>query len=101
MNYFYYILSYIIDNPSYAALLVLILFAVTAYLLKRKIRNKSKYKKSTTPYTNTSSGGSSAYKPYKRNYVVEHSSEHSRGSSFFVIESVSQVFESKTQGRSK
>ncbi|KJV65671.1 hypothetical protein [Ehrlichia muris] len=97
MNCFYYILSYIIDNPSYATLLVLVLFAVTAYLLKRKIRNKSKYKKSTTPYTNTSSGSSSAYKPYKRNYVVAHS----KGSSLFAIESVSQVFESKTQGRSK
>ncbi|AHX04167.1 hypothetical protein [Ehrlichia japonica] len=97
MSYFYYMLSYITDNLSYVVLLALILFAGTAYLLKRKTRNKSKYKKST--YTNTSSSGSSAYKPYKRNYVVEHSSEHSKGSCSFIVESVSQVFEAKTQGK--
>ena len=99
MSRFYYILSYITDNLSYVVLLALILFAGTAYLFKRRTRNKSKYKKSTMLYANTNNSSSSVYKPYKRNYVVEHSSEHSKGSGAFIVESVSQVFKAKTQER--
>ncbi|AHX04025.1 hypothetical protein ECHHL_0892 [Ehrlichia chaffeensis str. Heartland] len=101
MSYFDYILSYIINNPKYTALLVLVLLAGIAYLFKRK-KSKSKYKKSTTSYTNNNSSSSTfTPKPHNKNYIPEHSTQHSQGSNFFVVESVSQVFESKMQGRSR
>ncbi|CEI84994.1 Uncharacterized protein ehr_00371 [Ehrlichia minasensis] len=101
MSYFHYILLYITDNPKWYVLLGLILLIGTGYFLKQKVNRKYKRKKSISSSYINNSGSGSPVKPHNKHYVPELNTVQNQEHCSFVVESVSQVFESKAQGRSR
>ncbi|WP_231243056.1 hypothetical protein [Ehrlichia canis] len=101
MSYFHYILFYITDNPKWYILLAVILLIGTGYFLRQKAAKKSKKDSSIASYYANNMNGSSPAKPHNKNYIPELNTAQNKQQSSFIVESVSQVFESKTQGRSR
>ena len=101
MSYFHYILFYITDNPKWYILLGLILLIGTGYFLRQKAAKKSKKHSLQTAQYHASNSSSSLGNQYLKNYRPEINTAQSKQQSSFVVESVSPVFEGKTQGRSR
>ena len=101
INYLYDLLLHIINNPKLSILFILILLGLGGFLISKinlKYKNKKKLQHNTK---NDNTSGNTSIKPeeHNKNYVQQHNT-HTHSKNFFA-ESVSQVFESKTQKRSR
>ncbi|WP_065432357.1 hypothetical protein [Ehrlichia ruminantium] len=98
LNDFYSLLLYIVSNPKSIVLLILLLVIGTTYFFKYNKKLKKKLQPKDQSSVSTKENTGSMHKPFDRNYTPEH---HAARSTTFTIDSVSQVFESKEQSRSR
>ncbi|CAH57841.1 hypothetical protein FDZ58_00705 [Ehrlichia ruminantium] len=98
LNDFYNLLLHIVSNPKSIALLILLLVIGSTYFFKYNKKLKKKLQPKDQSSVSTQENIGSMDKPFDKNYTPEHHVAHS---TTFTIDSVSQVFESKEQSRSR